>query len=217
MTVRETPSTTSAVAVWDPVVRFGHWALVLAFAIAYFSAEEEKDGPDALHVWSGYVVAGIVILRVLWGFVGSQHARFSDFVRPPADALRYLGGLARGRAPRYLGHSPAGAAMAIALLTLLAATTLTGLIAYGELGRGPLASLGGPVAPAPAGTAQSGPASADQRARLKESAIGEIHETLANITLALIGLHVVGVIGASIAHRENLIAAMITGRKRAEN
>ena len=55
----------------DPVVRFGHWALVVAFAIAYFSAEEEAGGPDVLHVWGGYAVGVIIILRVLWGFIGS--------------------------------------------------------------------------------------------------------------------------------------------------
>ncbi|HEY1432565.1 MAG TPA: hypothetical protein VGF39_13190, partial [Stellaceae bacterium] len=58
------PATT---LVWDPVVLFGHWALVAAFAVAYFSAEEEAGGPDPLHVWGGYVVGTIVVLRVVWG------------------------------------------------------------------------------------------------------------------------------------------------------
>ena len=76
--------------VWDPLVRFGHWALVAAFVVAYFSAEDEAGGPDALHVWGGYVVGVLVVLRVVWGFVGPRHARFSDFVRGPLVALAHF-------------------------------------------------------------------------------------------------------------------------------
>jgi cytochrome b len=111
-------------------VRFGHWALVAAFVVAYLSAEEEAGGPDPLHVWGGYVVGAIVVLRVVWGFVGPRHARFSDFVRSPIVALAYFRDLLYGHALRYIGHSPAGGAMVIALL-----------IAYGEEGKGPLAAV----------------------------------------------------------------------------
>ena len=102
---------TTSVAVWDPVVRVGHWALVAAFAIAYFSAEEEGGTPEPLHVWGGYVVGAIVVLRILWGFVGPKYARFIDFVCGPIAAIRYLIDLVAGHARRYLGHSPAGGAM----------------------------------------------------------------------------------------------------------
>ena len=78
---------TSWIRVWDPLVRFGHWALVIGFAIAYFSSEEEHD-PDAFHVWAGYTVGSIVVARVLWGFIGTEHARFSNFVPSPISALR---------------------------------------------------------------------------------------------------------------------------------
>jgi cytochrome b len=74
-TIRRTSQAASTL-VWDPLVRFGHWALVAAFAVAYLSAEEEA-GPDPLHVWGGYVVGGIVVLRVLWGFIGSRAMRGS--------------------------------------------------------------------------------------------------------------------------------------------
>jgi cytochrome b len=139
-TIRTTSRPASTV-VWDPLVRFGHWALVAAFAVAYLSAEEEAGGHDPLHVWGGYVVGAIVVLRVVWGFVGPAHARFSDFVRSPMVALAYFIDLLYGRARRYVGHSPAGGAMVIGLLVCLAATVTTGLMAYEEQGKGPLAAV----------------------------------------------------------------------------
>jgi cytochrome b len=208
----------SGTTVWDPVVRFGHWALVVAFAIAYFSAEEEAGGPDVLHVWGGYAVGAIIILRVLWGFIGSKYARFSDFVGEVVSAPRYLVDLVRGRARRYLGHSPAGGAMIIALLVSLAATVATGVIAYGERGKGPLAVDGaGIVKQAAAEEDEDVRAVPKAGAKGEESVMGELHDSLANITLALIILHVLGVGLASFVHRENLLVAMITGRKRAED
>ena len=105
-------------AVWDPLVRFGHWALVIAFAVAYLSGEEEGEASE-LHEWAGYVVGGIVVWRIVWGLTGPRYARFSDFVTGPAQALRYLWSELTGHARRYLGHSPAGGAMVMALPLLL--------------------------------------------------------------------------------------------------
>ena len=205
----------SRVTVWDPLVRIGHWALVATFAIAYLSAEEDSGRPALLHVWGGYAVGAIVVLRVLWGFVGSRHARFSDFAYGPFAALRYLSGLLRGQARRYLGHSPAGAAMVFLLLASLAATVGTGLVAYGDRGLGPLA--GGAVTTRAYANGDENGGPAKRAAEEKESALGELHGTLANITLGLVILHILGVGLASIVHRENLAAAMVSGRKRAED
>src|SRR5215471_16192670 len=216
MTSSESIRTTSRLAgtlVWDPLVRFGHWALVAAFAVAYSSAEEEAGGPDPLHVWGGYVVGAIVVLRVLWGFVGPRHARFGDFVCGPIAALAYFLDLIYGRARRYVGHSPAGGAMVIALLVCLAATVATGLIAYGEGGKGPLAVV--IVTDANANGNEAGHrALAEPRGEQTESVIGELHGLIANITVMLVVAHIFGVAVASLVHKENLVLAMITGRKR---
>ena len=206
---------TTSVAVWDPVVRVGHWALVAAFAIAYFSAEEEGGTPEPLHVWGGYVVGAIVVLRILWGFVGPKYARFSDFVCGPIAAIRYLIDLVAGHARRYLGHSPAGGAMVIALLVCLAGTVATGVVAYGERGKGPLAADGAVITTVAHAEENEGGAGEAEGAEGRKSIVGEVHGALANITLALVVLHVLGVGLASYAHRENLVAAMLTGKKRA--
>lgn len=197
------------VKVWDPLVRYGHWALVTAFAIAYLSAEEETGGPDQLHVWGGYAVEIIVAVRIVWGLVGTPHARFTDFAYSPISALRYLGDLVRGRARRYIGHSPIGGVMVLALLVCLSGTVGTGLVAYGDSGKGPLANTAGLLATR-ANAEQDEGRGADET----ESAMSELHGTLANITLGLVILHIFGVGLSSVMHRENLVRAMFTGRKR---
>ncbi len=183
----------ATVRVWDPLVRIFHWSLVATFVTAWLSAEEVMW----LHAWAGYAIAGLVAFRLLWGVVGSRHARFRGFVRSPTAALAYLRDLVRGRAPRYLGHNPAGGAMVVALLLALALTALAGMALYGAKGQGLLAGM------VPA---------FDKPTR---HLIKEIHEFFANGTLLLVGLHVAGVIAGSLAHRENLVRSMLTGRKPA--
>ena len=210
-TIRAT-SRSASTLVWDPMVRFGHWALVAAFAVAYFSAEEEAGGSDPLHAWGGYVV-GAIVVRVVWGFVGPRHARFTDFVRSPIVALVYFRDLLNGPARRYIGHSPAGGAMVIALLVCLAATVATGLISYGEEGEGPMAVV--MVTDTNANGNDTEPrAPAEKRGGETESTIGELHGLMANITVALVVAHIFGVAVASLVHKENLVLAMMTGRKR---
>ena len=206
------------VAVWDPVVRYGHWLLVAAFAVAYLSSEGGSRGPDPLHVWAGYLVGALVVARLVWGLIGPRRARFTDFVCGPVTAIRYLADLLRGRARRYLGHSPAGGVMVVLLLLSLAATVVTGLMAYGEQGKGPLADSGGAVVAAAYADADEGRRRGTENRRNggEDSVLGELHSTLGNITLALVILHLLGVGLASLMHRENLVLAMIDGRKRAD-
>ena len=94
------------VAVWDPFVRIFHWTVVLAFIVVYL-----VEDPHIVHVWAGYVIAAMLIVRVIWGFVGSKHARFSDFLYAPSTAFAYVRDLLRMHGKRYLGHSPAGGYM----------------------------------------------------------------------------------------------------------
>src|SRR5512140_848312 len=108
----------ATIKVWDPLVRVFHWSLATLFLTAYLTGEDAGQ----MHIAAGYAIAGLIALRIVWGFVGPRHARFSNFVRPPQEVLAYLRDVAQLRAPRYLGHNPAGSAMIIALLVMLVGT-----------------------------------------------------------------------------------------------
>lgn len=112
----------ATVKVWDPFVRVFHWSLVGLFAFAFLTGDEWETP----HEFAGYVIAALVAARILWGLVGSRHARFSTFVRSPAEVARFIGATARFSAPRYLGHNPAGAAMILALLAAIGVIAATG-------------------------------------------------------------------------------------------
>jgi cytochrome b len=211
------------VSVWDFFVRIFHWTVVAACSIAYLTEDELL----AAHVWAGYVVGGMVVLRIVWGVLGPRHARFSDFVYGPGATLGYLGDLVRSRPRRYIGHSPAGGAMVVILVAGLLAVVGTGLVTYAIRNHaGPLVGL----VTADAGLTTSpriispgfAAAKDDDHERLREPPSRSrparfwkaIHGLLANIVLILAGIHVLGVVVMSFMHRENLVRAMITGRKR---
>lgn len=205
-------SGTAMVRVWDPLIRIGHGVLVAGFSAAYLT----EGDLQWLHSFAGYAIAVTVAIRVLWGCIGPRRARFSNFVTGPARVLTYLRDLAASRAERHIGHSPAGGAMAVALLFALALTALSGMATLAvEEGQGPLAGIV---------TAQSVPAwmALEEHGDTYENgaygdssdAFEDIHELAANATLLLVFLHLAGVLWASRAHGENLARAMITGLKR---
>ncbi|RJF94555.1 cytochrome B [Oleomonas cavernae] len=174
-----TQTSRQMIRVWDPFVRFFHWSLVTAIAIAWLS--EEGEG---LHQWAGYAALGLVAARLVWGFIGTRYARFTDFVRAPQVGLHHVIDEARGSARRYIGHNPAGGLMILVLIALIAATGATGWLSTTDRFFG-------------------------------NDLIEGLHEVLANGLLVCIGLHLAGVLVASLRHGENLVRAMVTGRKRA--
>jgi cytochrome b len=181
------------VKVWDPLVRFFHWALVLAVALVFLAADDLLG----LHVLAGYMVLGLILFRLLWGLAGPRHARFSDFLFRPRAVFAYLRDLVTLHAKRYLGHGPAGGAMVAALLLSLLLTTLSGLALYG--GRefaGPLRNFMAGVDDRWTGVAEG------------------THEFFAGVTAFLVFVHIAGVLFSSLVHRENLIKAMLTGFKK---
>ena len=220
------------VKVWDLLVRIGHWTLVIAFFTAYFT----EDDFMTLHIWAGYIVGAYVLIRVLWGFVGGRQARFSNFVYSPAKIFSYLKNLIARKPQHYTGHNPAGGAMVLALLLSLVGTTWTGLKLYAvEDNKGPLAISARQVqAPIhsinliPVAKAEDN----DDEDEGEESELNdkehkldkqdeeyweELHEVFANLTLLLVFLHVVGVIFSSYIDKENLVKAMLTGKKEIDD
>ncbi|RMF13677.1 MAG: cytochrome B [Gammaproteobacteria bacterium] len=179
--------------VWDIVVRVFHWGTVGLFAALFVTGE----GRDAdIHAQLGYALGTLLFIRVIWGFVGTHHARFRNFLAGPQETICYLKSLANGRPKHYTGHNPAGAAMVVALLLALTGLIVSGLFMEGGIEfEGPLSGLG------------------TQLSDNQIHWVREIHESLVILTLGLISLHIAGVIVASLQHNENLVHAMITGYK----
>jgi cytochrome b len=128
----EKQATQDRIRVWDAPTRAFHWLLAGSFAGAWLLSETERY--RNLHVGFGYAVAVLVGLRVLWGFVGTRHARFTDFVAGPRAAIGYVLDLLRGRAPRHAGHNPAGGLAILAILLLAVATAASGWLTSNEIG-----------------------------------------------------------------------------------
>ena len=181
--------------VWDLGVRLCHWLLVAAVAIALVTGLSGPRSVLNIHIAAGAAVGGLVAFRILWGFMGSTHARFSSFPVQFAAINADLAGLVAGRRPRYRGHNPLGSLMALALFAVLSLSVMTGVITLGGVDKqGPLAF---------AVTYVSG------------KAAQSLHLALAYGLLALIAGHLLGVAYEFIQARTNLPFAMITGKKAA--
>jgi cytochrome b len=184
----------ATVKVWDRFLRFFHWTLVLCFATAYISGEVHAS---TIHVLVGYLLCILLAARVYWGFKGSEYARFRAFMFPISEALDYLRSMLKGNPKHYYGHNPAGALMVFTLLGLLAVIFVSGLLSLGTIDfEGPFAFLGNMVSDETSYTFR------------------HLHKLLPNFALALVALHLLGVLVGSIQHKENLVRAMVTGKKK---
>lgn len=181
------------VRVWDGFVRVFHWSAVLLVVSLVLTA---KLGWQDIHMTLGIDLLVLVVARLAWGVMDTGHARFANFVPGPYRALTYLRDIARGHPQRYLGHNPAGAMMVVALLSTLLGLLLTGLVLQATLEfEGPLVEL---------------------LRGIDDSTVHRllaVHRLLVDALYVLVPLHVAGVVLASVQHRENLVKAMITGRK----
>ncbi len=180
----------NTIKVWDILVRLFHWSLVF-FVLVLFITEDDYLN---IHSYAGYTVLMLVSFRIIWGFIGTYYARFSSFITTPQAAIKYLKDEIAGDAKRYIGHNPAGAIMVFSLLITLILTAFTGMATIATEGKGPLAST--------------------FIANFSGEFLGEIHEFFTSVILTLIILHIGGVIFSSFAEEENLIRAMISGKKK---
>ena len=110
------------IKVWDPLVRMGHWLLVLSIAAAWLT----RAGGGAWHEWTGYAALAVIVVRIAWGWLGPTRARFADFVRSPAVTLRYGLQVLSAREARYIGHNPLGGWRIVALLLNAAVLCISG-------------------------------------------------------------------------------------------
>lgn len=130
--------TTPSVKVWDLPTRIFHWSLVLLTVVAWTTSEAE-DAFFWAHLWAGYGVMGLVVFRLVWGLIGTRHARFKGFIRPWRVVRGHIREMLSSPSAPSLGHTPPGGWMIAALLTVLILLILTGLFAGDEGEEGPYA------------------------------------------------------------------------------
>lgn len=175
------PVAETRVLVWDLPLRIFHWLLAGSFLLAWTLAvtSDDESRAFAVHGLLGLFIAALVAFRLVWGLVGTRHARFADFATRPAALAAYLKGVFLGTGRSYVGHNPASAYATWAMLLLLVGLIWTGLL------------LGG-----------------------GNESVEDLHELFAHSMLALVGIHVLGVIVHTLRHRDPIALGMIDGRKR---
>jgi cytochrome b len=169
---------------WDIPTRVFHWFIVCCVPLAWWSAETERYD---LHQWTGYTVIVLVVSRIIWGFLGSRHSRFNDFVVGPGKVLAYL----NGRIEKAAGHNPLGGWSVLCLLALLLTQATSGLFNSDDvLVDGPLHYAASPGF---------------------RDAMGQVHEIAFYVLLAFIFLHILVVVYRQLRLQEKLLQAMLSG------
>jgi cytochrome b len=180
------------VAAWDLPTRLFHWLLVVLIACAYISYEF-GDVQMKWHMWNGYAILTLCVYRLLWGVLGSSTARFSHFIKGPRAIFGYIHSLRTGQPQKYLGHNPVGALMVMALLVMILVQGTMGLFTSDDIFvEGPLVFL----------------ASSDW-----VTLAGSIHRLGFWVIVSFVGLHVLAALFYLLIKKENLIRAMVTGKK----
>jgi cytochrome b len=176
------------VRVWDLPTRLFHWALAICIVLGIVFV---KIGGNAIqwHAYCGYAALALILFRVIWGFVGSWHARFTNFIPSPSTLIAFL----RGQVDGGLGHNPLGALSVIALLGVILIQALTGLFADDDIFfQGPLAKY---------------------VSNSTVALLTSIHRFNQYLIFALVGLHIAAISYYYFAKRENLVGPMVTGDK----
>jgi cytochrome b len=168
-----------SILVWDFPVRVFHWLLVASFLGAWLTSDSEAQ--QMIHYAFGYTAVVLVLFRVVWGIVGTRYARFSQFIKGPAQTMQHIKALLTGNQHPGVGHNPAGALAMISLMVLIVLIGLTGYWSVKEF----------------LGDFMSG-----------------AHETISNLALVVIAIHIAAAIIMSFMQKENLVRAMVTGKKQ---
>ena len=170
---------TQKVRVWDILVRVTHWAVAAGITANLLFTEEGSE----LHQYVGYTVVGLVVIRLLWGFVGTRYARFSNFFPTPSRIKHHLSDLSiRCTDEQHLGHNPLAAIMMLSLWAVIIGLGISGYLMEAKI-------FG------------------------SKDILEEIHGILANSLYLLVPLHIISAIAMSYWERQNLIKSMITGNK----
>nr|WP_294530957.1 cytochrome b/b6 domain-containing protein [uncultured Rhodopila sp.] len=178
------------IKVWDLPVRLFHWAIVVLIVAAWTTQELNKM---EWHMRVGYAILALLLFRIVWGFIGSDTARFVRFLKSPAAVLRHLSHLRRREADREIGHNAAGGWMVLLMLVLLGVQAGTGLFSNDDSATdGPLMHLVG---------------------KDQSDFISKIHALNFNLILAVIVLHVAAITAYAVLKRQNLVRPMVTGTK----
>lgn len=187
--------TVAGIKVWDICLRLFHWSLAVLFVLSAYSAFQDKFGMYAdMHFLAGYTILILVVWRILWGFLGSDTARFSRFIASPTAAMRHLASMVKGDPYKEVGHSALAGYSILLMLILLLTQAIMGLFASD-------------------GMIFSGPLSNEVGSSLR-SDLTSWHKLLGRVLIGLVSLHVLAIASYAAFKRVNLVWPMIVGKSR---